>query len=84
MTLLGDGELAITEGVPELDGSVARARDNLSVVGGEGDGEDVVGVSNKSPGGGSRGKLPQAESLVPGSGESVCTVGGDHLDPVSA
>lgn len=55
MTLLGDGELAVTKSVPQLDGAIAGARNDLSVVGGEGDGENIVGVSNKSAGGGSGG-----------------------------
>jgi hypothetical protein len=65
VALLGDGELAVTKGVPELDGAVAGSGDNLSVVGGEGDGEDVVVVSDEASGGSSGGKLPEAESLVP-------------------
>lgn len=79
MTLLGDGELAVTKGVPELDGAISRAGNNLSVVGGERDGENVVGVANEAAGGGSGGKLPEAESLIPRGRESVSTVGGDNL-----
>ena len=82
MSLLGDGELAVTKCVPELDGAVAGSGDNLSVVGGEGDGEDVVGVSDETSGGGSGGKLPKAESLVPGGRKSVCTIRGDNLSKV--
>jgi hypothetical protein len=80
VSLLGDGELAVTEGVPQLDGSVAGAGNDLSVVGGEGDGENIVGVSDKSAGGGTGGELPQTESLVPGSRERIGTVRGDDLD----
>lgn len=79
MALVGDGVLAVTERVPQLDGSVARAGDNLAVVGGEGDGQDVVGVADEAAGGGTGGELPQAEGLVPGRGESVGTVRGDDL-----
>ena len=79
MSLFSDSELAVTESVPELDGTIAGSGDNLSVVGGEGDGENIVGVSNKASGGGTGGKLPETESLVPGGGECVGTVGGDHL-----
>lgn len=81
VALLGDGVLAVTEGVPELDGSVARARDNLAVVGGEGDGEDVVGVADEATGGGAGGKLPEAQGLVPRGGQGVGTVRGDDLYP---
>jgi hypothetical protein len=66
MALVGDGVLAVTKGVPELDGSVARSGDDLAVVGGEGYREDVVGVADKATGGGTGGELPEAEGLVPG------------------
>ena len=84
VALVGDGVLAVTEGVPELDGSVARSGNDLAVVGGEGDGEDVVGVADEAAGGDTGGELPEAESLVPGRRESVGTVGGDDLCSVSA
>lgn len=75
VSLIGDGELAVTEGVPELDGSVTGARHDLPVVGGEGDGENIVGVAYESASGGSGGKLPETESLVPRGREGVCTIG---------
>lgn len=84
MSLFGDGEFAVTKGVPELDGPIAGARDDLPVIGGEGDGEDIVGVANESASGSARRQLPQAESLVPGSGEGICTIRGDNLNSVSA
>lgn len=82
VALVGDGVLAVTEGVPELDGPVARAGDDLTVVGGEGDGEDVVGVADEAAGGHTGGELPEAEGLVPGRGKSVGAVGGDDLQPL--
>jgi hypothetical protein len=66
VTLVGDGVLAVSESVPELDGSVARSGNDLAVVGGEGDGENVVGVADKAAGGDTSGQLPEAEGLVPG------------------
>ena len=80
MTLLGDSELAVTKSVPQLDCSVARAGNDLPVVGREGNGENIVGVSDESTGCCTGGKLPKAESLVPGSRESVGTVGGNDLN----
>jgi hypothetical protein len=80
VTLLGDGELAVSQSVPQLDGAIAGSGNNLSVIGGEGNGENIVGVPNKSAGGGTGGELPKAESLVPGGRESVGTVGGDDLN----
>lgn len=79
MTLVSDGELAVAEGVPELDCSVPRAGNDLAVVGREGDGENIVGVADKGAGGVASGQFPQTESLVPGAGESIGTVGGDDL-----
>lgn len=79
VTLLGDGVLAVTEGVPELDRAVAGAGNDLSVVGGEGDGQNVVGVADKAAGGGAGGKLPKAESLVPRGRQGVGAVRGDNL-----
>lgn len=67
MSLLGDSELAVTQSVPQLDCSIAGAGNDLSVVGGEGNRENIIGVSNESAGGGTGGELPKAESLVPGS-----------------
>lgn len=79
MALVGDGELAVTQGVPELDRSVTGTRDDLTVVSGEGNGEDIVGVADEGAGGVSGGELPQTQSLVPRSGQSVGTVRGDDL-----
>jgi len=68
VTLFGDGVLAVSESVPQLDGAVTRAGNDLAVVGGERDGEDIVGVANEAAGGLTGRKLPETESLVPGRG----------------
>jgi len=78
VALVGDGVLAVTEGVPQLDGAVTGTGDDLTVVGGEADGKDVVVVADETAGGLAGGKLPEAEGLVPGRGQSVGAVGGDH------
>jgi hypothetical protein len=49
--VLGDGVLALSEGIPELDGPVSGAGDDLTVVGGEGHAEDVLFVVVELPGG---------------------------------
>lgn len=82
VALVSDGVLAVTQGVPELDGTVTRARNDLTVVGGERDGEDVVVVTDEGTGGSTAGELPQTERLVPRRGEGVGAVGGDHLSPL--
>jgi len=84
VSLLGDGKFAVTKSVPQLDGTIAGSGDNLSVVGGEGNGEDVVGVANKSSCSRTGRKLPEAESLVPGRREGIGTVRGDNLNFVLA
>lgn len=66
VALVGDGEFAVSKSVPQLDGSIARARNDLSVVCGERNGEDIVGVADKGAGGVASRELPQSESLVPG------------------
>lgn len=79
MALVGDGVLAVTERVPQLDCPVARARNNLSVVGREGDRHDVVVVTDESAGRLAGRELPETEGLVPGGGKGVCAIGRDHL-----
>jgi hypothetical protein len=36
VAFFGDGEFAVSESVPELDGTIARARNDLPVICGEG------------------------------------------------
>jgi len=70
VVLFGDGELAFSQGVPQADGPVPRGRNDLSVVGGEGDAEDFFRVTLESSGGGPRLEIPQTEGVIPRSGES--------------
>lgn len=79
MALVGDGELAVTKGVPQLDGSITRSRDNLAVVSREGNGQDVIVVADESAGGVSGSQFPQTEGLIPRAGESIGTIRGDDL-----
>jgi hypothetical protein len=74
MSFFCDGELAVAEGVPELDCLISATTDYLSVVGREGDGEDVVGVADEATGGFASVEIPETEGLVPGCGKSVLTV----------
>lgn len=79
MSLVSDGVLAVTQGVPQLDGPVTRARDDLAVVGGEGNGENVVVVADEAAGGVASRQLPQTERLVPRARERVRAVRRDNL-----
>ena len=82
MSLVRNRKLAVSQRVPQLDGLVARARDDLAIVGGEGYGEDVVIVAHEAARRGACRELPQAQGFVPRSGEGVGAVGGDHLEGV--
>jgi len=84
VTLVFDGVLALTEGVPKTDGLIARSRDDLSVVSGESNAQNILGVSNESLGGGSRVEVPETEGVIPRSRESELSIGGDDniLDEV--
>lgn len=75
VTLVLDVKLALSQGVPELDGLVPGGGNNLTVVGREGDGENITGVTNESSGGGTGVEVPKTESVVPRRGESELTVG---------
>lgn len=77
VALLGDGVLAVAEGVPEFDGAVAGAGNDLTVVGREGDGENIVSMANEAASGGAGGELPETEGLVPRGRQGVCAVRGD-------
>jgi hypothetical protein len=79
VALVGDGVLAVTEGVPQLDSSVARAGNNLTVVGRERNGKNVVGVADKSPSSGTGSQLPKSQGLVPRGGQGVRAIGGNDL-----
>ena len=48
-------KFAVAQSVPELDGLITGSRYDLSIISGEGDGEDVVVVAYKSAGCGSCG-----------------------------
>jgi len=74
---LRDCELALSEGVPQADGSVSRGRDDLSVIGGEGDAEDFFGMALEAASGSSGLEIPQAEAVIPRSRESEESIGRD-------
>jgi len=78
VSLVFDGVLALTESVPETDGLIARSRNNLSVVSGESNAENILGVTNKTLGGGSGVKVPQAEGVIPRSREGELAIRGDN------
>jgi hypothetical protein len=78
VAILLNVELALAEGVPELDGAVAGSGDDLPVVGREGNGEDIGGVADEATGGEAGVEVPETKGLVPGGGEGELSVGGDN------
>lgn len=74
MALVGDCELAVTKGIPELNRPVPRSGDDLTVVGGERNREDITSVADEAAGGLAGGKLPQTQGLIPGSRQSIGTI----------
>jgi len=80
-----EGVLALTENVPQFDGPVARSRDNLAVVRGESNREDILLVSNETASGGSGVDVPQTEHSIPRAGQGELTIRGhgDVLNKVS-
>lgn len=80
-----DDEFALAKRVPQADGAVTRARDDLTIVGAEGNAQDVLLVANEASGGSSSLNVPKSKSAVPGSRESELTIGRDDniLDMVS-
>jgi len=76
--------LAFAEGVPQLDGAITGRGHDLAVVGGEGDGEDVLLVADEAAGSFARGEIPETEIAVPGPRERELAVGAedDVLDEV--
>ena len=77
VSIVLDVIFTFTEGVPELDCPVARARDNLTVVRREADGEDIGGVADETTGSVASVKIPQAQRVVPRRGERELAIGGN-------
>ena len=77
MWVLVNGELADTVDVPDLDGLVNGSRGNLSVVWGEGNGEDVLGVTDEGLSGGGGLQVPESDGTIPGGREAESRVLGE-------
>jgi hypothetical protein len=73
----GEGQLELTQGVPQVDLLVTGTRDDVTVVGGESDGEDVTGVADEAAGGGAGVQVPQAQSTIPRGGQGELAIEGD-------
>jgi len=78
LSLSTEGELALSKGVPELDGLISGSRDDLTVVKGEGNRKNILLVTDKSSGGLSRTDLPKSQGSIPRSRKSKLSIGGDN------
>jgi len=77
VVVLGDGVLALSQGVPQTDGLIAGPGDNLTVVSGESDGVDILGVSTELTDGGTGVQIPQTHGGIHGTSQSELTIGRD-------
>ena len=77
MVVLVDGELALGTGVPNLDVLVEGTSDDLSVVGGEGNGQNIFLVTEKLGDSSSGGNVPETDGTIPGGRESEAGVAGE-------
>lgn len=75
--VLVDGVLALGSGVPDLNLLVEASSDDLSIVGGKGNGEDVLGVTDELVDGSAAGDVPESDGAVPGGGEGESGVTGE-------
>ena len=72
--VLVNGELALRTGVPDLDFSVEGTSDDLSVISGKSNREDVSLVTNELGDGSAGGDVPETDSAIPGGGEGKAGV----------
>jgi len=69
VTIILNVEFAFAKGVPQLNGAVPAAADNLPVISTEADTEDIGRVTNKATGGLAGVQVPETKSVVPRGGE---------------
>lgn len=75
MALILDIVFALSEGVPKLNGLVTGARDNLTVISAEANGQNIGGVADETAGCQTSVQVPETESVIPGGRKSELTVG---------
>ena len=77
MPLVLNGVLALSEGVPQLDGLIARTGDNLTVVSGESDRQDILGVANELTVAHAGVDVPKTEGSIPRTRQNELSIRGD-------
>ena len=73
-----DSVLALSKGIPKLDGLVTRSRNDLTIVYGKGNREDILGVSAEATGSLTAVDLPKAKGTIPRSRESELPIARDN------
>jgi len=77
VSILVNSMFALRSGVPNLDFLVQTSSDDLSVIWGEIDGENISLVTNKLADGSSGSHVPESDGSVPRGGESEARVAGE-------
>lgn len=77
MAVILDIVLALSEGIPELDGPVTGPGDDLSVISTEADGKDVRIVADESTRCLACVQVPETKSVIPRCGEGELAIGRD-------
>jgi len=65
VSLILNGVLALSEGIPEFDSLVSRSRNDLSVISGESNAQNILSVSNESSSSEARVEIPESKGSVP-------------------
>jgi len=71
------GELALTEGVPQLDKTITAARHDLTVVRREGNSKNILGVADETTSADAVGEIPKTKGVIPAARESIVTIIGE-------
>ena len=74
MTLLRNRKLTITKRIPEFNRLISTSTDDLSIIGAERDGENVICMAYEATGCFACVEIPETEGFVPGGGEGVLAV----------
>ena len=74
MWVLVNGELAHSVDVPNFEVLVHGSRGDLSVIWGESNGKDILGVTEESLSGGGSLEVPESDGSVPGGGKAESRV----------
>jgi len=72
--VLVNSELADSMDVPNLEGLINGSRGDLSVIWGESNGKDILGVTEESLSGGGSLEVPESDGSVPGGGKAESRV----------